>query len=114
MKLILTFTLALGLWAFATGCSHAPQPATAQKKIKPGARIVDVRTPAEYATGHYPGATNIPLAEIPNRLADFGPRDKPIVLYCRSGNRSGQAQRLLQHAGFTDVTNAGGLSDLQK
>jgi phage shock protein E len=114
MKTLLNLTLALGLWASTTGCTHATPPATVQEKIKHGARVVDVRTPAEYATGHYPGATNIPLAEIPNRLADFGPQDKPIVLYCRSGNRSGQAQRLLQQAGFTDVTNAGGLSDLQK
>jgi phage shock protein E len=89
-------------------------PATVQAKIKDGAKIVDVRTPAEFADGHHPGAINIPLAEIPNRLAEFGAKDKPIVVYCRSGNRSGQALRLLQEAGYTNVTNAGGLKDMPK
>ncbi len=81
-------------------------------KIKAGARVVDVRTPVEYADGFYPRAINIPLAVLPARMAELGPKDTPIVLYCASGSRSGFGARLLKQAGYTDVTNAGGLDDM--
>jgi phage shock protein E len=85
---------------------------TIKEKIAAGARIIDVRTPAEFGDGSYPGALNIPLALIPLRMQELEPRDKPIVLFCASGARSGQAARLLKQAGFTDVVNAGGLDDM--
>jgi len=81
-------------------------------KIKAGALVVDVRTPAEFASGAYPGATNIPLSEVGNRLAAFGDRKRAIVVYCRSGNRSGQAKAILEERGFADVTNGGGLASM--
>ena len=83
-----------------------------KEKIAAGARIVDVRTPAEFKDGAYPGAINIPLSVLPVRMSELEPRDKPIVLYCASGTRSGQGLRLLKTAGFTDVINAGGLDDM--
>jgi phage shock protein E len=83
-----------------------------KEKIKAGARIVDVRTPAEFEDGAYPGAINIPLSVLQDRMAELYPKDKPIVLYCESGARSGQGARLLKSAGFTDVINAGGLQDM--
>ncbi|NDH40526.1 MAG: rhodanese-like domain-containing protein [Gammaproteobacteria bacterium] len=77
------------------------------------ALIIDVRTPEEYEQGHYPGAINIPheqiLAGVRSRA--LGP-DDPIVLYCRSGNRSGKAQTTLRDAGYSVTHNAGGLSAL--
>jgi phage shock protein E len=85
---------------------------TIRDKIAAGARIVDVRSPAEFTDGAYPGAVNIPLGSLAARIAELGPRDKPIVLYCASGSRSGQGARLLKKAGFTDVVNAGGLADM--
>jgi phage shock protein E len=85
---------------------------TVKDKIAAGARIVDVRTPAEFRDGSYPGAVNIPLALIPLKIQELEPRDKPIVLFCASGARSGQAARLLKQSGFTDVVNAGGLDDM--
>ena len=85
-----------------------------REKIRAGARILDVRTPAEYRDGAYPGAVNIPLPLLPLRLGELEPKDKPIVLYCESGARSGQAARLLKQAGFIDVLNAGGLADMPK
>lgn len=103
----------LALYVMAASVSDG-EKATAKEKIRKGARVVDVRTPAEYAAGHYTGATNIPLQEIQKRLADVGPTNQPVVVYCRSGNRSAQAKQILLKAGFSDVTNAGGLSDLQK
>ncbi len=87
---------------------------TVKDKIQAGARIVDVRTPAEFADGYYPGAVNIPLSVLAARMNELEPKDAPIVLYCASGARSGQGARLLKQAGFTDVINAGGLDDMPK
>jgi phage shock protein E len=84
------------------------------EKIKSGARIVDVRTPDEFADGAYPKAKNIPLAVLPARMNELEPKSDAIVLYCASGARSAQAARLLKQAGFSDVTNAGGLSDMPR
>jgi phage shock protein E len=83
------------------------------EKIRAGARIIDVRTPAEFAGSSYPRAKNIPLDVLPSRMADL-PKDKPIVLYCASGARSARAARLLRQAGFTDVINAGGLGSMPR
>ena len=85
---------------------------TIKDKIAAGARIVDVRSPAEFADGAYPGAVNIPLPLLPLRMKELEPRDKPVVLYCASGARSGQGMRFLKQNGFTDVVNAGGLEDM--
>jgi phage shock protein E len=82
------------------------------EKIRAGARIVDVRTPAEYAEGAYPKAVNIPLAVLAARMSELEPKNAAIVLYCASGARSAQAARLLRQAGFTDLVNAGGLDDM--
>jgi phage shock protein E len=83
-------------------------------KIKAGAKIIDVRTPGEFADEAYPGAVNIPLSILPEKLRELGPKDKPILVYCASGARSAQAARLLAKAGFTDVLNAGGLEDMPR
>jgi phage shock protein E len=85
----------------------------AKMKIRDGAMVIDVRTPGEYGDGHYEGATNIPLQELGSRLAELKDKNKAIVVYCASGMRSAQAARLLTAAGFTDVTNAGGLGNLR-
>jgi phage shock protein E len=87
---------------------------TVRDKIAAGARIIDVRTPAEFQDGSYPGAVNIPLALLPLRMKELEPRDKPIILFCASGARSGQGMRLLKQAGFTDVVNAGGVDDMPR
>jgi phage shock protein E len=87
---------------------------TVKDKIAAGARVVDVRTPAEFADGAYPGAINIPLPALPARRHELEPKDKPIVLYCASGARSGQAMRFLKQNGFADVVNAGGLDDMPR
>ena len=85
---------------------------TVKDKIAAGARVVDVRTPAEFKDGSYPGAINIPVSVLPVRMNELELRDKPIVLFCASGARSGQGARLLKQAGFTDVVNAGGLDNM--
>jgi len=76
--------------------------------------MLDVRTPEEYAQGHIPGVKLIPLAELPNRLAEV-PRDKTLVVTCRSGNRSAQAAQLLRQAGYGNVHNMlGGIGAWQQ
>ena len=92
--------------------ARGENPSTISQKIHQGARVIDVRTPAEYIAGHYTGATNIPLADLQNRLAEIGDLQKPLVVYCASGMRSAQAAKILTAAGFKDVTNAGSLSKL--
>ncbi len=89
-------------------------PAEVAAKIKAGARIVDVRTPQEYGAGSYKKSRNIPVDALAGRLGELEPRDKPIVVYCASGARSSQAARILKKAGFTDVSNAGGLSEMPR
>ncbi|MCB0097763.1 MAG: rhodanese-like domain-containing protein [Caldilineaceae bacterium] len=74
-------------------------------------KLVDVRSPAEFAAGYVTGAQNIPLPEVSEQMSRI-PRDMPVMLYCRSGNRSGQAMHQLQMAGYTNVYNIGGLSGL--
>lgn len=83
-------------------------------KIQQGALVVDVRTPAEYQAGHFPGAVNIPVDQVEKRLGEFGGKDKSIIVYCASGGRSGSAKSYLESIGFSDVINAGGLSNMPK
>jgi hydroxyacylglutathione hydrolase len=72
-------------------------------------QLVDVREPAEIAGGTLPGAVNIPLGSLPQRVGELDPA-RPVVLVCRSGNRSGQAGRWLDGRGFREVVNlAGGM-----
>ena len=77
------------------------------------ALIVDVRTPEEFSDGHYPGAINIPHETILEGLNQLGvTANTSVILYCRSGNRSGQAEQVLREKGFTEARNAGGLEVL--
>ncbi|HTX72205.1 MAG TPA: rhodanese-like domain-containing protein [Rectinemataceae bacterium] len=105
--------LAYLLYQRLTGLRRTP-PAAVLAKIRAGARIVDVRTPGEFSSGSYRKAKNIPLADLPSRLDELGPKDKPIVLYCASGSRSSRAGRILKKAGFSDVVNAGGLAEMPR
>ena len=61
--------------------------------------ILDVRTPEEFASGHVPGAVNIPYDQLPDRIAEIPPPGGTIVLYCRSGRRAEVAAKVLRQAG---------------
>jgi rhodanese-related sulfurtransferase len=76
---------------------------TARALVRHGARLVDVRTPAEYAAGHVEGAVNIPHDEISRRAAELGGPQTPVVVYCRSGHRSGIAAQALHGLGYAKV-----------
>ena len=77
-------------------------------------QVVDVRSDWEYAEQHITNAINIPLDEIPARINEFKKLNGPVILYCRSGARSGMATGILKQAGITDVYNGGGIFDMQK
>ncbi|MBI3396617.1 MAG: rhodanese-like domain-containing protein [Spirochaetia bacterium] len=104
--IILAF-VALRLMAQSKG-----DPKVVKQKIQSGALVLDVRTPGEYSGGHYNGAKNIPVDDLAGRLKDVGEKQKSIVVYCRSGARSARAKSILEAAGYTDVTNAGGFGDM--
>ena len=76
-----------------------------------GARVIDVRTAEEFATGHAPGSVNVPLAELLHRVSELDPKQRLIVC-CASGARSGVARRLLRRKGFERVLNAGSWRNL--
>ena len=83
-------------------------PAEAQPRLG-AARFIDVRESDELVgeLGHIEGIEHVPLGTFPGAAASW-PREAPIVLVCRSGNRSGKAARMLLDAGFQDVFNLGG------
>jgi phage shock protein E len=83
--------------------------AEARKLVAAGAVLVDVRTAGEFAAGHIEGAVNVPVQELDARSNEL-PRDRALVVYCRSGNRSGTAARALKSAGFTDIHDLGAMS----
>jgi rhodanese-related sulfurtransferase len=69
--------------------------------------VLDVRTPQEYAEGHVPGAVNVPHDQLASRLAEV-PKDKDVVLYCKSGRRAGIAADVLAANGYTRLSHLEG------
>ena len=118
--------LALGLPA-ATGCARSTEaaerqdtgglpdgdPALAKRLVADGALLVDVRTPAEFASLHLDGAKNVPVDTLDDGVEEIAAlvadKNAPIVVYCRSGARSARAKERLVAAGYTKVTNLGGI-----
>ena len=83
------------------------QGSEARKLVAAGARLIDVRSVEEFGRGHLPGAVNIPVQEIDQRLGEVGPTEGDVVVYCRSGHRSSRAAQVLREHGFTRVHNLG-------
>ena len=83
-------------------------PKEADALVREGAMLLDVREPAEWQAGHVPGAFHVPLGELEGRLAAL-PRDRRVVVICRSGNRSATATSLLVRSGFDAVNLRGGM-----
>lgn len=80
--------------------------------IEKGAFLVDVRTPEEFAEGHVNASMNIPLDELPNRMEEFNGKEN-IIVFCRSGARSGMAKSILNQAGFENVLNGGPWTEIK-
>ena len=83
-------------------------------KKKDEVLIIDVRSPEEYNAGHIPHAININVDELESRLDELKDyKDKTIIAYCNSGNKSGKAAEILVDNGFQDVTNADGVKEFE-
>lgn len=76
--------------------------------------LVDVRSPAEFHSGHAQGAVNIPVDQLAIKLSNGCKmnKDDDITVYCASGGRAGVAKTLLERAGFKKVVNAGGVANV--
>ncbi|HWO47055.1 MAG TPA: rhodanese-like domain-containing protein [Solirubrobacterales bacterium] len=74
----------------------------ARKLIDEGAQLIDVRADHEWEAGRIAGATHLPLPELPQRLEEID-KDRPVVVYCRGGNRSSMATAALGEAGYDAV-----------
>ena len=94
-------------------------PQTSARLVKNGALLIDVRSQAEYDSGHVRGAHHIPHLEIKTNqdllkeLSGNNPQ-KAIVVYCQSGKRSQHAKEELKHLGYQNVVNHGGIDSWQK
>ena len=105
--LVLVAALALTAGCQAQGsaggdASQAEVLASIESKQPP--LLLDVRTPEEYASGHVPGALNIPIDELPARIGEISAqREQPVVVYCERGPRAARAEGELVAAGFTSV-----------
>ena len=83
-----------------------PDRSELTEAIRNGALLVDVRSPGEFAAGSVKGAVNIPLEQIGSEISRL--KGTPsVVVFCRSGSRSGQAKRILEQRGFRSVINGG-------
>ncbi len=89
--------------------AHLDPPAFASALARPGTTVLDVRTPAEFAQGHLPGAVNVDI-EAPDFGARLGALDPaaPYAVYCRSGNRSAAALDAMASLGFTAAYDLSG------
>jgi rhodanese-related sulfurtransferase len=80
----------------------------AQEMIDEGAQLIDVRADHEWEAGHLPGATHVPLDELPERTGEID-KERPVLLYCRGGNRSTMAAAALADAGYDAVKLSEGI-----
>jgi phage shock protein E len=103
--LLLCALLAIGGPVLAAEPAPIITPAELQTRLEkqdPDLVVLDVRTAAEYADGHVPGARNVSHDQLAAKLGELSPlKDKQVVLYCRSGRRSQLAEQTLREAGFT-------------
>lgn len=114
--------LLLGLVSFIlsmlTGCGAAPADPAVDVSVTEALRLwqtkeavlIDIRTPLEYRDGHIPGVANIPLDELERRMNEV-PKDRKVVLICRTGSRSAEGTKMLRSKGMANVFNStGGMS----
>lgn len=84
-----------------------------QSEVKTGAYLIDVRTPDEYAAGHFASAINFDSTKVEAGQLPNLAKDATIYLYCHSGRRAGIVLAAMKKAGFTHVSSLGGITDVQ-
>lgn len=114
-NIIFIIIIVIGITMFGLFKNLFGQQDNSQLKevLADNAFLVDVRTPSEFASGSVKGAVNIPLDKVSGQLSKFKGK-KHIVVFCRSGNRSGQAKSILEKNGFNNVVNGGTWNNVQK
>ncbi|VXC56620.1 MULTISPECIES: rhodanese-like domain-containing protein [unclassified Pseudomonas] len=111
MRLILLLSGLLVL--FTAQASGIDQTAAISALQQSDSLLIDVRSAEEFAEGALPGAIRIGHEDIAAHIASVAPdKDRPLVLYCRSGRRSALAQQSLEEMGYTRVINAGAYDEL--
>jgi phage shock protein E len=114
-KLALFLTVAVGVVFSLRGQTHTLPADEARRMLQGGALLVDVRSPEEYAARSLPGAVNIPVdiikSAITNRASETS---RVILLHCRSGRRSGIAEKELRSIGYTNVFNLGSFEQAER
>jgi phage shock protein E len=101
-------------WSVYTMMKRSKNRKIVAEKLAAGAKVIDVRTAAEFSGGHYPDAINIPLAKLGESFKRIGPKDTSLVVYCASGSRSRRATGILRAAGFTDAWFGGSFSGMPR
>ena len=90
-------------------------PTTARAWLNKGALVIDVRSPAEFQERHLPGVINIPLDRLGDEIARHAPdKAQPLLLHCRSGQRSGMGTSALKKMGYQNVFNLGSYTRAEK
>jgi rhodanese-related sulfurtransferase len=113
MDLTTLLAVALGafvVWNVSRSFLGKVSPEKARALVEGGARLLDVRSPGEHASGHIKGSLNVPVQELGSRLAELGDKAKPVVVYCASGMRSASAASMLRRAGFAEVHDLGAMA----
>lgn len=112
----LAILLGLGMAAQQLQAADGVDVKQAQSMTQQGALLLDVREPEEFSALHAPNAKLIPLGQLGSRLQEIAAyKDKPIVVICRSGRRSGIATAQLQAAGFSQASNVkGGMQEWER
>lgn len=114
LKYFMVFAALLSLTASQVSWAADKDAQVAWDMIDAGAMVVDVRTAGEFQAGHLPNAINIPFEQIAVAFKERKiAKDKSVVLYCRSGRRSGIAFDTLVSEGYTNSYNGGGFESLK-
>ena len=118
MQFMYVFLVILTVWLINPVLAGSGDPEAARQAwpmIEQGALLIDVRTTEEFEQGHVEGALNIPYQEIDKLMSAIGTyKTRPVVVYCRSGNRSGKAKVVLETKGYTNIFNATGYEALKE
>jgi phage shock protein E len=107
-KSIFNFAIRIAILPFIACATQSEKPVSYKNSF-----LVDVRSAAEFATGTAKGAINIPYDQVANHLDTFKNKEQ-IVVFCKSGGRSGQAKATLEKNGFKNVTNGINLENVNR
>ncbi len=110
VALVIYLIAAAGGGSSASGLAREVSVDKAYEMYQAGTFVVDVRTQEEWDEYHAPNAVLIPLDQLPNRLSEV-PKDREILVICRSGNRSQEGRDILLSAGYNATSMTGGLKE---